>query len=102
MPFEAGKSGNPNGRPKKGKAMADAIRTALNKSADGKQNKRAIAEKLVEMARDGNIEAMKVVFERVDGKVPQTNVLEGNENAPIPIRYIKVNGPDDGNATEGS
>ena len=38
---------------------------------DGKQNKRAVAEKLVEMARNGNIEAMKLVFERVDGKVPR-------------------------------
>lgn len=91
MPFQKGQSGNPKGRPKKGSAMADALRTVLNKSEDGKQNKRAVAEKLVELARDGNIEAIKTIFDRTDGKVPQTNVLEGNEDAPIPIRYIKVN-----------
>ncbi len=89
MPFQKGQSGNPKGRPKKGAAMADAVRTVLNKNRDGKQNKRAIAEKLVQMAREGNIEAMKVVFERVDGKVPQTNVLQGAEDAP-PIRYVEV------------
>lgn len=89
MPFEAGKSGNPNGRPKKGKAMADALRVALSKSTDGKQNKRAIAEKLVEMARDGNIEAMKIVFERTDGKVPQTNVVQGDEDGgPVTVRVV--------------
>ena len=89
MPFEAGKSGNPKGRPKKGKAMTDALRTALNKSEDGKQNKRAIAEKLVELARGGNVEAMKMVFERVDGKVPQTNVLQGDEDGgPVTVRVV--------------
>lgn len=99
MTFEPGRSGNPKGRPPKGKAMADALRTVLNKSKDGKQNKRAVAEKLVEMARDGNVEAMKIVFDRIDGKPVQTNVLEGNNEAPIPIRYIKVagtHGGDDG------
>ena len=79
--------------------MADALRTALrSKGEDGRINRKAVAEKVVEMALNGNTEAIKLIFERVDGKVPQTNVLEGNENAPIPIRYIKVNGPDDGDA----
>lgn len=90
MTFEPGKSGNPRGRPKRGTAMADALRTVLNKSQDGKQNKRAVAEKLVEMARSGNVEAMKLVFDRIDGKPVQTNVLEGNQDEPIPIRYIEI------------
>lgn len=88
MPFEKGQSGNPKGRPKKGQAMSDALRTVLNKSKDGKQNKRAVAEKLVEMAREGHIEAMKTIFDRMDGKPPQTNVLEGNASAPVVIQVV--------------
>ena len=88
MPFEPGQSGNPKGRPKKGKAMSDALRIVLNKTSDGKQNKKAVAEKLVSMAREGNTEAIKVIFDRVDGKVPQTNVLEGNASAPVAIKVV--------------
>lgn len=75
--------------------MADALRTVLrSKGEDGKQNKKAVAEKVVEMARAGNVEAIKMVFERVDGKVPETRVLQGNDEAP-PIRYVEVAGADD-------
>ena len=88
MPYQKGQSGNPKGRPKKGTAMADALRTVLNKSEDGRQNKRAVAEKLVEMARSGNLEAMKLLFERVDGKVPETRVLEGSKDAPVAIKVV--------------
>ncbi len=89
MPFQKGQSGNPKGRPKKGQTMADALRTVPNKTQDGKQNKRAVAEKLVEMARGGNLEAMKLLFERVDGKVPETRIHVGDDEAP-PIRYVEV------------
>lgn len=86
MVFQPGQSGNPKGRPKKGQAMSDQLRTVLNKkNKDGTPNKRAIAEKLVELATEGHVEAMKVVFERIDGKVPQTNVFEGSEDAPMRV-----------------
>jgi len=88
--YKKGQSGNPRGRPKKGHAMADALRVALGKRCDdGKIKRRALAEKVVEMALDGNTEAIKLVFERMDGKVAQTNVLQGSEEAP-PIRYVQV------------
>lgn len=74
MAFENGKSGDPEGRPKKDQAMAEALLTVLNKTHDGKQNKRAVAEKGVEMARGGNLGAMKLLFERADGKVPETRI----------------------------
>jgi hypothetical protein len=70
--------------------MSDALSTVLRaKGPDGTQNKKAIAEKLVEMARRGDMDAIKLVFERVDGKVPETRVLQGSEDAP-PIRYVEV------------
>jgi hypothetical protein len=58
----------------------------LNKRVDGKQNKRAVAEKLVEMAKNGNTEAIKVIFDRVDGKVPQEHTGEGG--GPLSIRVV--------------
>lgn len=62
------------------------MRTALrSKGEDGRTNRKAIAEKVIAMALNGNTEAIKLVFERIDGKVPQTNVFEGSEDAPMRV-----------------
>ena len=78
--------------------MADGLRTALSKKGtdkgtDGRIYPRAVAEKVVDTPLRGSTGAIKPIFERMDGKVPQTDVLEGNQDAPIPIRYIKASEP---------
>ena len=35
-----------------------------------------IAEKLIEMALDGNLEAIKLIFDRLEGKAPQSVKME--------------------------
>lgn len=76
--WAAGQSGNPKGRPKRGQAMADALRAVLRgKGSDGRPNRRAIAEKLISMARDGDMDAIKLIFERIDGKVAESVHLGG-------------------------
>ena len=62
--FQKGQSGNPAGRPKKGQALTDILKTVVDK--------RKLAEKLLELAYDGDITAIKYVYDRVDGKPMQS------------------------------
>ena len=74
--------------------MADGLRTALLKrGTDGRSSARAVAEKVVDTPLRGSTGAIKPIFERMDGKVPQTDVLGGNQDAPMPIRCIKASEP---------
>ena len=56
------------------KLMRDALRVALHReaiAADGKPTKRLniIADRLVEAAMDGDMTAIREIFDRIDGKV---------------------------------
>lgn len=85
-PFQPGQSGNPNGRPKK-LPLTDVIREKLEAmKADGKvSNAEAIADKLIEMALGGSLEAMKELADRAEGKPKQRNELSGPDGGPIPL-----------------
>lgn len=93
MPFEKG-----NQEAKKGK-KAYAFRSALNvavKEAHGDGNKlRGIAERLVEAALDGDIQAIKEVADRLDGKPKQQSEISGPDGGAIPIGEVvfKVHDP---------
>lgn len=71
------KRGNPNPKgAKPEKLMRDALMIALKrqvKSANGQKTIQVtrIAEKMVEMAADGDSTLIKEIFDRVDGKVAQ-------------------------------
>ena len=65
MVFQKGKSGNPAGRtPGLGSSMKDALLDALN--AD---SRRIIGVNVVKLAKSGNLEAIKFIYDRIDGKV---------------------------------
>ena len=49
---------------------------------------RNIAEALVTKAEDGDVPAIKEVFDRTDGKVVQENKLTGDPDAPIIINVV--------------
>jgi hypothetical protein len=90
MPWKPGQSGNPNGRPKKEFAFKTAIIQALRvKGPDGVPYRRRIARKLVELADQGNIEAIKILLERVDGKVVERREIAGPEGAPLELRVVE-------------
>lgn len=75
-PWQPGQSGNPRGRPKG--ILTDSIRFELDRFADETYtNREAITMKLVAMARGGDIEAIKIVLDRIDGKVIDRHVVEG-------------------------
>ncbi len=78
--------GNPNPKGSKpDKLMRDALMVALNREAvgaDGQPTKRLyiIAENLAKLAEQGDKDALgaiREVFDRVDGKVPQALELSG-------------------------
>jgi hypothetical protein len=58
--WKPGVSGNPNGRPPKGQALTDVLR----EKADAQE----IADQLLAMARDGDLGALKYIYDRIDGK----------------------------------
>lgn len=81
MPFKKGQSGNPGGRIKD-KAFTDAVRMALAEDdvVSGKRKLRAIAEKLVDEAVNGQPWAVQMVADRLEGK---------------PVQAVEVGGPGD-------
>jgi|GEM_PF-2212337 len=69
---------------KKRRVMTDALMLALKReveNSDGAKTKRLvmIAEKLAERAADGDIQAIKEIFDRTEGKAAQAiHITEGD------------------------
>ena len=64
-------SRNPAGRPKKAKCVSDLIRLKLDEPCiykTGLTNFEAIVEKVIGLAVGGDINAIRTIFDRVDGK----------------------------------
>jgi hypothetical protein len=71
MPFQKGRSGNPNGRPKKGTSFAELLERELDLhhgKSDLTKRKRVVAV-VVEQACAGSLDALKWIVERTEGKV---------------------------------
>ena len=76
MAFKQGQSGNPGGRPQD-KPWRDALRiAAFEKDGKGRPKLRAIAEKTVALALEGDIQAIMEVANRLDGRPVQA--IEAN------------------------
>jgi hypothetical protein len=72
--FKPGQSGNPNGRPKSGSSWREIISQAVERITDeGISKKEAITEVLTQMALDGDLRAIEVLMDRMDGKPKQVN-----------------------------
>ncbi len=88
-----GKSGNPNGRPKGALALKTLFRMVLDHehevkdAATGqilkKKGIELVINKHFRKALEGDMSAIKEVYDRYDGKVAQTIVKEGNPDAPL-------------------
>lgn len=65
-PFKKGQSGNPKGRPRT-RPLQNALLRAISEEGDGPQELDQIAKKLIEEAKRGNLAAIKLLFERLDG-----------------------------------
>lgn len=73
------------GRPPKEKSFANMLRIAVmaaDETADTKRPKlRSIAEKLVESALEGKMDAIKEIADRLDGKPAQAIVGDSEHDA---------------------
>ena len=80
MPFQPGQSGNPRGR-QPHKPFTEALQRALEQYNKGgvAQGKalRALADKLIEQALDGNTTAQKELLDRLQGKAHQSIDVAG-------------------------
>ncbi len=80
-PWKPGQSGNPNGRPKT-RTLSEELRARLKEQYPGRSDAtygRMVAHKLVDLAIDGEIAAIREVFDRTEGKpkhVVDVNVEE--------------------------
>lgn len=78
MTFKPGQSGNPRGRPKETSLTAYA--RLLVKQAD---RRKKIVKAWLNKAESGDLKALEMLLERLDGKVKDTLAVEGI--APIVI-----------------
>jgi len=87
--WEAGQSGNPHGRPRKDNALSDLLRKALGKTGeDGVRNRESIVGEVVRLARLGEEWAVKLVWDRIEGRPAQAVQLTDGEGGPALIRVI--------------
>jgi len=79
-----GRSGNPRGRPRRGSCLADLLRRELDRAGPaGVAQKEAIVNKLVELAFEGDLRAIDMIFDRLEGRPAQRQELTGAEGAPL-------------------
>jgi hypothetical protein len=69
------------------KPFREALRLAVKRTEDdpaqGKTKLDRIAAQLVSVAIDGDVQAIKEIGDRLDGKVPQAHVGGSEEDQPI-------------------
>ena len=88
--FKQGKSGNPNGRPKKGLAIADILNELGDKEvSENKTQREAILSKVYDQAMGGDLNATKFIADRTEGTSVQRMAVTSHE----PIQVMRIVGP---------
>lgn len=82
----AAPQGNTNGAKQK-RLLTDALKRELVQNPN---DVLAIAKKLIDSAKEGEAWAMSLVYDRVDGKVPQP-IVGDDESDPIRVEEISLN-----------
>ena len=73
MPFTKGQRGNPGGRPRSRKTVADALEKYAAGKTDGVANRDVLAKTLWELATvDRDITAIRYVYDRLIGRPMET------------------------------
>lgn len=95
--WRKGQSGNPKGRPPKGLALTDILRELIEQPTKvssthrhaGKTYKQAIIDELLNKAVEGEEWAIKMVYERLEGKPAQPLVGPSpDEPVEIAIKFV--------------
>jgi len=80
--FKKGQVANPKGRPKKGYSITDWFKEMLSSKPEVKD---AIGKKIIEKALKGDMAAMRLVWNYMDGMPSQAVKLGGDENNPLKL-----------------
>lgn len=78
------------GRPPKEKSFANMLNIAIAEATEGGGTKlRAVADALIDKAISGDVQAIKEVADRIDGKVAQA-IIGDNDADPIGIVFKTI------------
>lgn len=90
MTFAPGQSGNPGGRSNE-KHWREAVNRAVARMAKSGKSTilERIADRCVRMALKGDIQAIKEIGDRMDGKSPQATILMGDPENPLAFTGIE-------------
>ncbi len=92
--FQPGQTGNPNGAPKHKVELTKLLTSRLEQTADdGRTWAQRVTEKLISMAESGNVEALRYLMDRIEGKPTQAVSLSLDEG---PLHYrlaVRDGGP---------
>ena len=96
-PWQEGESGNPNGRPKKQYSLTSMLREKGEEVLpDGRTRAQALAQKIWELAEDGDRIMAQYLIDRMDGK-PKERV-EHSESHVAQIVLVTDDGTGTGTA----
>ena len=93
--WKPGQSGNPKGRPPKARCLTDCLRDVLAETVEVRGQRltkaQVIASILLGKAIRGSMDAIRLIFDRTEGRPPLMESLFGDE-LPMIIR-LPVHGP---------
>ena len=94
MTWKKGQSGNPNGL--KPTPWAEALKIVAQEPVDldGRKRLRLLAEKVFEMAMDGDMQAIQEIGNRLDGKPVQAVVADVTNNVTVDHSWVEQLQPD--------
>lgn len=91
--FPKGKSGNPNGRPKKLPELDKLLAEVLGEEKGGITAAQAVLRALLMKATKGDVRAAEVLLDRGYGKVKQELDHTGLPSVQVPIINVTVSAP---------
>lgn len=100
-PWKPGQSGNPNGRPVNENSITYWLKQELARAnGGGRTNAQNIAKKMIVKAKSGELDAMKEIADRTEGKPKQRTEVTGENGGPVNQHFdISISfGGDDDNA----
>jgi hypothetical protein len=84
--WKPGQSGNPKGRPPRWLCLTSLVLDKLE--ANNGEKAKELAEAAIKQAIDGNSSALKEIWERIDGKVPDHVVVESEADEEMEAKSL--------------
>lgn len=83
--WKKGQSGNPSGCPKSNLSKLLTELLHAKDESTGKTNERMIVERMVDMAKSGDREILKFIWERREGKTPENIAMQTSGTMTVKV-----------------